>query len=572
MHNNKQMWLQGTDQFQRDTWYYPSPTTTFNSFNDYSPAALNAESSVINDFWNKAWIGVSRCNTVLGLAGKVDVDESTKNKRLAEVKTLRALYYYYLVEQFGDIPFPLEPYEELQTTAERTPEEVVYDQLIRDLEDCIKVLPDNPDNFGRITKGAAQFLLSKLYLTRGYKEYKHGDDFTNAARLADNLIQSGTYELLPEYHKIFMPGNEKNKEIIFSVQWCNDLILNGEGNNIHSRFGLYANNYTGAILSNYYNASSLTFFETYHTLDCFGVDTVNNVGKSYVSPKQLAGKAVDPPAEYSYKRDIRYNATFLRLWMTEVTRLNFKKTQGVERDNIWSLHAKAGGQNGEVTPLVFTGLEERINYNYWLGTGRDTCLYVPAPDETKDWPLERITSVPYIVATHQYWANIPVMGEMAKPGIEKFREPQSVYNYSRGIRDMFLFRLGEVYLIAAEAYYQAGNIPEAVNRINSIRRRGNGVSITTPSIMDIEAVDLDIDYILDERTRELVGEEHRWVELKRTGRLIERVLKYNLFAGSEYITGGPHIKPYHYLRPIPYAWLSLLRNEIPQNPGYARDN
>ncbi|MDR1406759.1 MAG: RagB/SusD family nutrient uptake outer membrane protein [Tannerella sp.] len=572
MHNNKQMWLQGTDQFQRDTWYSPSSTTTFNSFNDYSPAALNAEASVINDFWNKAWIGISRCNIVLGLATEVDVDEQTKGKRMAEVKTLRALYYYYLVEQYGDIPFPLEPYEELQTTAERTSEETVYGQLIRDLEESVPVLPDNPDNFGRITKGAAQFLLAKLYLTRGYKDYGHSDDFLSAAGHADNLIKSGTFELLPQFHMIFMPGNEKNREVIFSVQYSNDLILNGDGNNMHSRFGLYANNYTGAILSNYYNASSLTFFETYHTLDCFGVDTANNPGKSYVSPKQMAGRsAVPPPREYSFKVDKRYNATFQRLWMTEVTRLNFKKTQGVEREQTWNLYAKTDGQNGEVTPIVWAGIEEYLNVNYWFGAGRDTCLYVPAPDETEEWPLERINSVPYSVPTYNYWVNIPEWGEMAKPALKKFREPQPGYNYSRGIRDMFLFRLGEAYLIAAEAYYKAGNVSEAVTRINTIRRRAYGAGENTPCMMDITEADLDIDFILDERTRELAGEEHRWVELKRTGRLIERVLKYNLYAGSDYIVGGPHIKPYHYLRPIPWAWISLLRNEVSQNPGYARE-
>jgi hypothetical protein len=569
MHNDKTIWLVGTDQFQGR--YIPLPTTTFNSFDVYSPSSLNSESGTCNTFWNRCYIGINRCNTVLGLADKIEVDATTKNKRLAEVKTLRVLYYYYLVEQFGDVPFPLEPYEELQITAERIAEEVIYEQLIRDLEECILILPPTPDNYGRVTKGAAQFLLSKLYLTRGYKVFKKSDDFANAARHADGLINSDTYRLLSEYHKIFMPGNEKNEEIIFSVQFCDDLILNGSGNNIHSKFGIYFDHYPGAIRSNFYNRAQRVFCETFHAVDCFGIDTVNNIGKSYVVKEQRLALE-PPPPEFSFKQDRRYNATFLRLYMVENTVLNFKKPYGQERDKTWNLYARPGGANNETTPLAWAGIEEHINTNYWTGTGRDTCAYLPAPDEIKFWPRERYEQLPYGIINHEFWNREDIWSRgTAIPVVYKFREPQTIYGDNMGIRDMFLFRLGEAYLIAAEAYFQAGNISEAVARINSIRRRANGVSITTPSIMDITVADLDIDFILDERTRELVGEEHRWMELKRTGRLIERVVKYNLFAGSEYMTNGPYIKPFHYLRPIPYAWLSLLRNEVPQNPGYANE-
>ena len=95
--------------------------------------------------------------------------------------------------------------------------------------------------------------------------------------------------------------------------------------------------------------------------------------------------------------------------------------------------------------------------------------------------------------------------------------------------------------------------------------------VTSSSPMDILPEDVSIDFILDERTRELAGEELRWVELKRTGKLVERVKKYNLYAGSDWTPiGKPYIEEYHTLRPIPYAWWSLLSNkeEVAQNPGY----
>lgn len=561
VHSDRTLWLHGTDQFQR-SGYYPQETTVFNQLNDYSPAALNSESTVINSFWKRLWDGVNRCNVALKYCSESSLNDM--DKRIGEIKTLRALYYYYLVEQFGDIPFPLEPYEELQTEAERISESVIYEQLIADLNTAIEALPLKPDNYGRITKGAAQFLLSKLYLTRGYKPYKKSDDFQNAAKVADELIASGVYKLLPEYHKIFVPGNEKNEEIIFSVQYSNDITINGKGNNYHSKFGFFYDQVPGPIRSNYYNRAQRVFCETFYIADCFGVD---ENGRNYEVPQGTDGLNT-PPANYSFKKDLRYDATFRRLYMTEKTNVDFVKNYGLEMEKKWSLYAGTDSKNGEIIPLTYTGAEEHLNKNYWEGTGRDTCIYIPAPDEI-EWTDEKCKSVPYAVVPHRYWnQNLIWKRGVCMPTIGKFWEPTSGYNDALGVRDLFLFRLGEVYLLAAEAYFNMGNSAKAAERINTIRRRANGKSADQVSELDITASDVTIDFILDERTRELAGEELRWVELKRTGRLIDRVVKYNLFAGSEFIPDGPHIKEYHLLRPLPNDWLSVLANKVEQNPGY----
>ena len=215
-------------------------------------------------------------------------------------------------------------------------------------------------------------------------------------------------------------------------------------------------------------------------------------------------------------------------------------------------------------------------------------MYIPAPDESHLWPAERFMNVPYGVVPYKLWFKDnnsrerklfeEAYGEVpsslwfhidwlqARPFIDKFWEPESFYSDNDGVRDLFLMRLGEVYLIAAEAYYKAGNSALAAERINTIRRRACG-----SDYMDIKATDVDIDFILDERTRELAAEELRWVELKRTGKLKERTLKYNYLANSPFIPGGkPYLEDFHYLRPIPYSWWSLLSNkdEVKQNPGY----
>jgi hypothetical protein len=102
---------------------------------------------------------------------------------------------------------------------------------------------------------------------------------------------------------------------------------------------------------------------------------------------------------------------------------------------------------------------------------------------------------------------------------------------------------------------------EAIKNINMVRRRA--ALPGKEAEMEITADELNMDFILDERARELLGEMHRWFDLKRTGTLVERVKKHNP-------DGGPNIQPFHTLRPIPSDQLDRVTNkqEFTQNPGY----
>jgi starch-binding outer membrane protein, SusD/RagB family len=149
------------------------------------------------------------------------------------------------------------------------------------------------------------------------------------------------------------------------------------------------------------------------------------------------------------------------------------------------------------------------------------------------------------------------------PTLTKFLDPHRLsVQEERGSRDFMVARLGETYLIATEALLQAGKPEEAVTYINTLRRRA--AIPGQEAAMEITAGQLNMDFILDERARELLGEMQRWFDLVRTGTLVERVKRYNP-------DGAPNIQPFHVLRPIPIDQIDRVEGgnaAFPQNPGY----
>lgn len=121
-------------------------------------------------------------------------------------------------------------------------------------------------------------------------------------------------------------------------------------------------------------------------------------------------------------------------------------------------------------------------------------------------------------------------------------------------KDKYLFRLAETYLLRAEAYLLKGDMQGAANDINALRERANASAIS--------AGDVDLDFLLDERMRELYGEEMRMLTLTRMGKLYDRNVKYNEKSGKT-------IEPYHNLWPIPFQEIERnIEATIDQNPGY----
>jgi len=156
--------------------------------------------------------------------------------------------------------------------------------------------------------------------------------------------------------------------------------------------------------------------------------------------------------------------------------------------------------------------------------------------------------------------------------MNKYLDPtRTSTNQEEGQRDHPIFRLANTYLMLAEALIRDGKVTEGLVWLNKVRTRA--AKPGQEAAMQVTAADLatsksgsdPIEFILDERARELTGETTRWFDLKRTGRLVgplSRVKKWNP-------QGGPNIQDFHALRPIPNVEINANPSgSMKQNPGY----
>src|SRR5690606_655712 len=198
------------------------------AFDNYSPD-LNSFSSEVDYIWRNCYKNINLTNTVIASAAQVTMNEVQKARIVSEAKFIRALSYFWLVQLFGDVPLPLEPTAGVQREVNRVSADRVYEVILEDLLYAETNLEASYPQWGRIRKGAAQHLLSKVYLVL--------EQWQEAANYAQAVIaDAGNYGLLTDYSQIFHHENQENKDIIFSVQYEYDPINSGGGNQTHLFF------------------------------------------------------------------------------------------------------------------------------------------------------------------------------------------------------------------------------------------------------------------------------------------------------------------------------------------------
>lgn len=203
-------------------------------------------------------------------------------------------------------------------------------------------------------------------------------------------------------------------------------------------------------------------------------------------------------------------------------------------------------------PGTYTNLFDTSKPSLTFKSG-DTTIFIPGYEMSL---AERATKPYQVLVPSLYKPDL-------FPVLQKFLDPlRPDRTYEQGSRDFIMFRLAETHLIAAEALVKQGKVDEALPFINAVRRRAAFPGKETA--VEITSVQLTMDFIMEERERELLGEMFRWFDLKRWGKLVERVKLYNP-------DGGPNIKEHHVLRPIPQDEIDRTAGgaqAFPQNSGY----
>lgn len=251
------------------------------------------------------------------------------------------------------------------------------------------------------------------------------------------------------------------------------------------------------------------------------------------------------------KRDTYWGRPFKRLRPTEylintvfADRVNDSRYKKTFRDTWLS------NNPGTYNAASFDDSKTKVTF-----AAGDTTIFIPGYEMSKE---ERAKKPYQVLVPSKY-------SEALFPTLQKFFDSKRPdMTYEPGSRDYYVVRLADVYLMLAEALLQSGDKTGAAEALNMVRYRAGWPG--KKDKMVIAAKDITMETIIEERARELAGEQTRWLDLKRWGLLVDRVKKYNPQASA--------IQPYHVLRPIPQTQIDRSaktadgKSVFAQNPGY----
>lgn len=174
----------------------------------------DANNGNISRNWNQIYQAIGRCNDVIDNVSLMDgslFQANRKNQILAEAKFLRGLHYFNLVRIFGPVPLVIKQIKNANPesiNAGNSTIPAIYDQITKDLNEAIQDLPKD-SNVGRATKGAAEGILAKVYLTN--------KNWQQAADLCQQVISLNKYSLVSNYDALWSGKN--TSESLFEVQF-----------------------------------------------------------------------------------------------------------------------------------------------------------------------------------------------------------------------------------------------------------------------------------------------------------------------------------------------------------------
>lgn len=479
-----------------------------------------------------AYQDINTLNGVL-LYGNAISDVTQRTQYLAQAKFLRGMLYYYMVVNFGEMPLHTTYITDPTTADSRAPLADLYAQIIKDFSEASKELqavPGQPFGGKAASQPTALYFLGKAYLTRGWSAAAQSGDFAAAAatfqQLADNRSSYGV-DLWQDFADAFKPANDYGKETLFVIDESSDpkygnYVVGGSGGSYNVTNFLFRPNYP-SVLANFPAAGGTQVM----------VRDVAN-GRPFIR--------IRPNTDY-----------LLRVFADRVNDSRFDKS------------------------FQTTWIANNPNVSTPRGTlkvGTDTAIWTPPYDPG---PLKRaafkgvIFLPPALAAAAGANAYTPIIF----PSMKKYDDPNRAAMNDPSTRPFVLVRFADVYLLAAEAYFKAGENQKAADMLNVIRTRAAyqpghtaAQNAAAAAAMQLTAGAITLDLILDERSREMYEECTRWWDLTRTRSLGRRLQAYNSEAYPGYAKSSP--ADAYALRPVPVSLINLVTTgpALPQNPGY----
>ena len=522
---------------------------------------LQGDRGQVKGAWERNYDNVNIANTVLQyLPETKDLSAETRADFEGEARFTRAFSYWWIVEWWGDTDMRTVTADTPDFVAHRTPRTQIYDQIIiPDCEAAASLLPVQPykGDVGRATKKAAWALLARVCLARA--QYEPAGSATqmafyqkayNAAKyVMDNKASLGI-ALYNTYDEIWQAKNNKtNTEFLWVTSHSSDASLN----------------------PNPSNPNRLHLYWSPRLLDKAGI---TSTGDSWEYPKE---SALLMPTYYFLNLwkdwDIRYQVLF----QEEFPGANRRGSYTWDQAMVDNYNAPAA-LVGKTTPNGSTVL--KFTKEHVTAAQKDAAA-------AQGYALCGLEDT-YDVANVNAQGGTRVRKDIktkfeAFPRFMKYRiwdrDPNGTIllkaaNGNVGFADVPVMRYAEMPLIAAECQIALGNTGLAAQIIRDEIRNQRVVApghTLAEAQADVTAGNMTIEWILEERARELCGEWLRWFDLKRTGKLVDYIRQHNpAWENPRGEIKGDVVDAHNYLWPIPVSFLDKLENfeEFGQNPGY----
>ena len=533
-------WHDGTiDELWKQTW------TPSNEFVRALYDRIYFQIGIINQFLRET--------TEEKLNGR-GVEESLKAEirgYRAEARFMRALSYWHAIDFYGNIPFVTEDDIVGNFFPEQKPRAEVFNYIESELLDIVDELKAPRQNeLGRADQAAAWMLLAKLYL--------NAEVYTGSARYADamtyvNKVIGAGYTLADDYQKLFLADNDVNgaqNEVIFSVRFdgINTIGYGGTTFLTHAAVGGTMNPADFGINGGWFGLrTTKNFVEKFDV----NIDDLNN-GLGEQSDWGLVGSATqngwDGPDMEMYEVSTDKYALYAKLVAGEIKfRFNEDWGQNYGDDNADGTLESGGANIAVPTDGVYYIVMDLNTMTYtmdaYTGDARNM-LYSDGQTLEIEDPFDFTNG--YAIAK---WKNVDVNGNQGSDASGNFVDI-----------DFPMFRLADAYLMYAEIFLRGGggDASTAINYINMLRERAYG---NTGG--DINSGDLTLDFILDERSRELSWEAHRRTDLIRFGKFSDQ----GVWPWKGGVKEGRTTDKYRDLYPIPSSDI-IANPTLTQNPGY----